>query len=107
MTRILTAPLALGALTLLGACALPPEGVNDAQIANFDAAVASIGCDLVTEADYIPVELQTGMTRAQVQETVAYKVQLERGVMLSNGGFRSTVGACAPTPEAATPAADT
>ena len=68
MTRILTAPLALAALTYLGACALPPEGVEAPQLAGFDAAVASIGCDLVSESDYIPVELQTGLTRAQVED---------------------------------------
>ena len=96
MTRILTAPLALAALTYLGACALPPEGVEAPQLAGFDAAVASIGCDLVSESDYIPVELQTGLTRAQVQETAAYKLAQGQGVSLSNGGFRSTVGACAP-----------
>ena len=98
MTRFLTVA---SALALLSACDMPPEGVEAPQIANFDAAVASIGCDLVSEADYIPVELQTGMTRAQVQETAAYKISQKQGVKLSNGGFRSTVGVCTPVePEA-------
>lgn len=86
---------ACATLALLSACAMPPEGVTDARLAMFDDAVASIGCDLISEEDYIPVELQTGMTRAQVQETAAYKIEIKEGVALTNGGYRSKVGACA------------
>ncbi|KMK67063.1 hypothetical protein [Puniceibacterium sp. IMCC21224] len=85
----------LAGLSFLAACALPPQGIDKERIAVFDTAVASIGCDLVSESDYIPVELQTGLTREQVQEVAAYKLQLEEGVALSNGGFRLKTGACA------------
>ncbi len=49
----------------------------------------------MSEEDYIPVELQTGLDRAQVMEVASYKTALEEGVKLSNGGFRLTTGACA------------
>ncbi|WP_146588952.1 hypothetical protein [Puniceibacterium confluentis] len=82
-------------LALLSACALPPEGVDEERLAMFDSAVASIGCDLISEADYLPVELQTGLTRSQVIEVASYKTLREEGVKLSNGGFRLKTGACA------------
>lgn len=97
MKPILTGLAGLGLLT---ACAIPPQGIDPQRLAVFDTAVASIGCDLVSEADYIPVELQTGLTRDQVQEVAAYKLQLEEGVSLSNGGFRSKVGTCADSGQA-------
>lgn len=64
--------------------------------ANFDAAVASIGCDLKFEKDYLPVELQTGMSRDEVLKTAATKVRRGEAVSLQGGGVRSVVGACAP-----------
>ena len=64
--------------------------------ANFDSAVASIGCDLKFESDYLPVELQTGMNREEIQKVAASKVRRGQAVALSGGGIRSTVGACAP-----------
>ncbi|MGY9049357.1 hypothetical protein P775_08775 [Puniceibacterium antarcticum] len=82
---------------LLSACAMPPEGVDDASLAMFDAAVASIGCDMSSEEDYIPVELQTGLNRQQVLDIAAYKIETKDGVALSNGGFRLKTGACADT----------
>ena len=64
--------------------------------ANFDAAIASVGCDLKFESDYLPVELQTGMSREEIQKVAAGKVRRGQAVALSGGGIRSTVGACAP-----------
>ena len=65
--------LSLAAIAALGltACAIPPQGVSTQNLAEFDAAVASIGCRLVTEADYLPVELQTGLSREQVERELA------------------------------------
>lgn len=63
---------------------------------NFDSAIASIGCDLKFESDYLPVELQTGMSREEIQKVAAGKVRRGQAVALSGGGIRSTVGACAP-----------
>ena len=86
----------LAGLGLLTACALPPEGVSEADLVAFDEAVASIGCDLVDETDYLPVELQTGLTREQVIEVAQFRLAAEQAVSLSNGGIRLITGACAP-----------
>ncbi len=88
--------LALAALGLTAAGVMPPKEVTEADLANFDAAVASIGCDLVGESDYLPVELQTGLTREKVIEVAQYKVAQEQAVSLENGGVRSITGSCAP-----------
>jgi hypothetical protein len=94
MIRLFTA---LGALSLVAACEIPPQGVSQTDIANFDAAVASIGCNLVGESDYLPVELQTGLTRQQVVEVAQYRVAAEAAVNLEGGGVRLVTGDCAPT----------
>lgn len=91
--RILT-PLA--GLGLLAACAMPPEGVTPEGLVAFDEAVASIGCELVGESDYLPVELQTGMSREQVIQTAAFRVANEEAVKLENSGVRLITGSCAP-----------
>ncbi|MBM2322395.1 MULTISPECIES: hypothetical protein [Marivita] len=94
MTARFFAPLA--GLGLLAACAMPPEGVTPVDLVAFDEAVASIGCDLVGESDYLPVELQTGLTREQVIQTAAFRVASEQAVKLENGGVRLITGSCAP-----------
>ena len=95
---------ALATLGLTAACAMPPEGVDDAALAAFDNAVASVGCVLQTERQYLPVELQTGLTREQVQEVAAYRIALEEAVALESGGVRLVSGACTPPAEAPEPA---
>lgn len=87
---------AFAGLGLLTACAMPPQGVTEADLVAFDAAVASIGCDLVSESDYLPVELQTGLTREQVIETAQFRLAAEQAVSLEGGGVRLITGACAP-----------
>lgn len=95
---------ALVATGLVSGCFLP-EGVTEEDLAAFDAAVASIGCDLVNESDYLPVELQTGMPREKVVTISQYKVEQKEAVPLSNGGVRLQTGACAPKTEPAPAAA--
>ena len=85
----------LSALAVLAACAMPPQGVGPQDLKNFDEAVASVGCTLVTEADYLPVELQTGLTLEQLQEIAAFKVAAKEAVKLENGGIKLITGACA------------
>lgn len=94
MTR-LTILLTTAAFGLTGCLALPPDGVSAEQIAAYDTAVATIGCDMVAESDYLPVELQTGLTRDQVIQVTEYKLAREEAVKLSDGGVRLTAGACA------------
>ena len=92
MTRHL---IVLASLGLLAACAVPPQGVSTQNIAEFDAAVASIGCRHVTEADYLPVELQTGLSRQQVLDIAKYKLAADQAESLESGGIVLTTGACA------------
>ena len=95
----------LAALTALAACQMPPEGTDETDVANFDTAVGSIGCDLVDEGDYQAIEIQTGLSRMQAQEMAAFRVETGAAAKLSNGGIRLTSGACAPV-ETATAATD-
>lgn len=98
---------ALVAVMPLAGCLLP-EGVAEEDLPLFDAAVASVGCDLVDESDYLPVELQTGMPREKLISIAQYKVEQKEAAPLSNGGVRLLTGACAPktqTAEAAPAAA--
>jgi alkylhydroperoxidase family enzyme len=92
ISRVLAGVSALG---LLAACAMPPQGVSAQDLLNYDEAVASIGCSLVGESDYLPVELQTGLTREQVIAISQYKIAIEQAVALENGGVKLVTGVCA------------
>lgn len=83
-------------MLLATAACVPPQGVNEASLAAFDAAVTSIGCTLETERQYLPVELQTGLTREKLQEVAQYRVSRKEAVMLESGGMRLITGSCAP-----------
>ncbi|APZ54901.1 hypothetical protein [Salipiger abyssi] len=89
-----------------GCLALPPQGTDAEDIAAFDEAVASVGCSLERESDYLPVELQTGLTREQIQQIAQYRIAGRQGVQTEAGGFRLTSGACAPVEEPATEVAE-
>ncbi len=89
--------VALPALSLVAACVMPPKDVTPEGLAAWDAAVTSIGCELVSEAQYLPVELQTGLTREKLIEVAQYKIATEEAVSLENGGVRLVTGTCAPT----------
>jgi hypothetical protein len=91
-SNILTASAALAAL---GACAMPPQGVPADAVTAYDAAVASVGCNLRSEKDYLPIEIQTGMTREQVLEMTTYKLANKQAVKLEDGSVQLKTGACA------------
>ncbi|MEM7073825.1 MAG: hypothetical protein AAF484_01985 [Pseudomonadota bacterium] len=76
---------------------MPPEGTNPGDVARFEDAAATVGCQMITEADYLPVELQTGLSREQTTRLASYMVATNRAVRLSTGGIRLTSGACAGT----------
>ena len=78
-TRLLALFTALG---FVAACALPPQGVTQQDLAHFDLAVASIGCDLIGESDSLPVELQTGLTRPQGIDTAPFRLATDAAVQL-------------------------
>ena len=87
---------ALAALALTAACALPPEGVDTAQMAAYDDAVASIGCVMKTEREYLAVELQTGMTREQTIQMGQARMATGAAVPVEGGGVMLVTGRCAP-----------
>ena len=97
LTRVTMAMI--GTLFVTG-CALPPDGVSKQNIADYEVAVASIGCEMVGESDYLPVELQAGLTRQQATDLVAYHLGTEKAVELESGGVRLIVGECTPEPAA-------
>ena len=82
-------------VALLAGCDAPPEGTSLEDVANFQAAVASIGCKLRSEGDYLPVELQTGLTRQQSTDMAGYHLATDQAEQLEDGGVRLTVGPCA------------
>ena len=86
--------LAAAALVLAG-CDMPPQGTTPQDIANYEAAVTSIGCQLVTEPDYLAVGIQTGLTREQLLDMTRYQLAARRAVSLPEGGIKLTTGACA------------
>ncbi|WP_459035410.1 hypothetical protein [Roseivivax sp. CAU 1761] len=101
--------LPLAGLALLAGCdeAAMQQAVeraafpSGADLVAYDRAVASIGCDLVYESDFLPVEFQTGFTRAEVQRITARKLARDEAVRLSTGGVRLVAGPCAAAAEPA------
>ena len=91
----LTPALFLGAAVVLAGCAMPPQGTSPQDIANYEAAVASIGCTLVTEPDYLAVGLQTGLTREQLLGMTQYQLAARRAESLPEGGIKLITGVCA------------
>ncbi|WP_425070426.1 hypothetical protein [Sagittula sp. S175] len=100
--------LALPLMALTAGCVelgMAPQDTTPEMLASWDTAVASVGCSLVSEVDYLPVELQTGLPREKVIEIAQYKVAKGEAVSLDNGGVRSVIGTCTPPAEpAAAPA---
>lgn len=93
--RLVTGLAALGVLA--GCMEAPVSGSRGAplDIAAYEAAVHSIGCELVTDADYGAVEFQAGMTREDVLAITQRRLNREQAVRLDSGGVRLTTGACA------------
>lgn len=75
---------------------IPPNSTSQTDIANYEVAVASIGCNLVSEADYEPVQIQTGLTREQVVSITQYQLQAGKAARIQGGGVQLQTGACKP-----------
>lgn len=82
-------------LVFLAGCALPPQGVSPEDLNEYRVAVASIGCEMATEADYLPVELQAGLTREQSTAITSYMLAAGEAERMENGGVKLKTGACA------------
>jgi hypothetical protein len=75
-------------------CTPLPDGVTKEMMSTYDAAVASIGCDVITERHYLPLELQTGFSREQLIEMGRYRISKDAGLPIAGGGMRLYSGAC-------------
>jgi len=95
MARLSHLAAACGALGFLAACAVPPASVGPQMVDAYDAAVASIGCEMVNEPQYRAVEFQTGMTREQTIEMGQYRMAAGAAEPIPGGGVRLTSGPCA------------
>ena len=84
-----------GAGLALAACAPLPEGVDEAQAAAYDAAVASVGCTLVHEGHYEAVTLQTGLTRDQISALSRARMAQGRAERRADGAVILKTGTCA------------
>ncbi|WP_010141407.1 hypothetical protein [Oceanicola sp. S124] len=87
--------LPIAALALAGCAMSMPENMPAGAADNFNDAVASVGCVLRTERDYLPVELQTGLNREQAVEMAQYKIATGEAVSLPDGAVQLVVGDCA------------
>ena len=81
-------------LSALAACGIPPRGVSVEQLSFYDDAVASVGCVLVSERQYLPVELQAGLSREQVLDITKQRLALGQAERLEGGGVRLVSGPC-------------
>ena len=87
---------AIAAGLMLAGCDVPPEGTTGEDVTRYEMAVASIGCELVGESDYLPVELQAGLTREQTVAITSRMLASGKAAKLSTGGVRLMTGACTP-----------
>lgn len=95
MSRTVVFGIAAGCVSLLAGCDVPPQGTSGEDVARYQAAVESIGCQMVTESDYLPVELQADLTREQSTAITQHMLSTGKAVKLSTGGIKLTTGACA------------
>ena len=82
-------------VALISGCGAPPEGTSQDDNADFILAASTIGCDLVHDSDYAPVEFQAGLTREQALNIMGFLMARGDAVALPEGGVRITGGACA------------
>ena len=80
----------------VAACDVPPQGTTAEDVARYEVAAASIGCEMVAKSDYLPVELQAGLTREQSQAITSHMLATKKAVKLPDGGIKLITGACAP-----------
>ena len=81
---------------LAGCIGIPPRGITAEMRADYVTAVASIGCVMRDESDYLPVEFQAGLTREQSVQLTEYHLAKGTAVKLpGDAGVKLTTGGCA------------
>ena len=86
-----------GFAAVLAGCGAPPEGTSQDNVTDYLNAAASIGCELVHDSDYAPVEFQAGLTRQQALDITGFLLAKGEAQSLPEGGVRITTGPCATT----------
>lgn len=71
-----------------------PDGVTDADVALFKAAVADAGCVITTNAQADPVAARTGFSDDKLTLILQYLTLSGESEVLPSG-FRLTTGSCA------------
>lgn len=94
MNRFVFLSLGVASLFLAG-CDVPPQGTSMEDVSRYETAVASVGCELVGESDYLPVELQAGLTREETLGITKHMLATGKAVKMPDGGVKLTTGACA------------
>lgn len=85
----------LVALALVAGCVVPPAGTTRDDLARYEAAAKSLDCTLVTEGDFLAMEMQTGLARQQLVDITGRYLSTGGAVRLPAGGVKLTTGACA------------
>lgn len=87
--------VSFGFAGLVAGCGAPPEGTSQDNVTDYINAAATIGCELVHDSDYAPVEFQAGLTREQALGITTFLLSKGDAQNLPEGGVRITAGACA------------
>ncbi|MBC7132734.1 MAG: hypothetical protein H5U16_06460 [Roseovarius sp.] len=87
--------MVLAAIGLLAGCVVPPPGTTRDDLARYEGAAESLNCTLVTEGDFLAMEMQTGLARAQLLDITGRYLSTGGAERLPGGGVKLTTGACA------------
>ncbi len=85
----------LAALGLVTGCVVPPQGSSRDDLAIYQQAAQSLNCTLVTEGDFLAMEMQTGLARQQLLDITGRYLSTGGAERLPGGGVKLTTGACA------------
>ncbi|MET4127115.1 hypothetical protein [Roseovarius sp. MBR-6] len=87
--------VALAGLGLVAGCVVPPQGTTRDDLAIYEQAAQSLNCTLVTEGDFLAMEMQTGLARQQLLDITGRYLSTGGAERLPGGGVKLTTGACA------------
>jgi hypothetical protein len=87
--------VALVGFGLLAGCVVPPQGTTRDDLAIYEGAARTLNCTLVTEGDFLAMEMQTGLARQQLLDITGRYLSTGGAERLPDGGVKLTTGACA------------
>nr|WP_247651025.1 hypothetical protein [Roseovarius autotrophicus] len=80
---------------MVAGCVVPPEGTTRDDLTRYEEAAKSLDCTLVTEGDFLAMEMQTGLVRQQLLDITGRYLSTGGAERLPGGGVKLTTGACA------------